>query len=151
MRTTRQALCFLAGSVLNARKDILSRSYGLKRMESLHYLHGLSNTIIPLVRFHLSNVIKVFPELCKDNSHTQISKLMSFFLFLRQKTSLDKVHRAPVVDECVAVVVSRDHMNDRSKMKCKKFFTVMQAAVGIVPLNKREFLPPPRRLWKSHE
>uniref|UniRef100_A0A8C2JRV1 Tight junction protein 2b (zona occludens 2) n=1 Tax=Cyprinus carpio TaxID=7962 RepID=A0A8C2JRV1_CYPCA len=36
-------------------------------------------------------------------------------------------------------------------MKCKKFFTVMQAAVGIVPLNKREFLPPPRRLWKSHE
>uniref|UniRef100_A0A8C1WQS4 Tight junction protein 2b (zona occludens 2) n=1 Tax=Cyprinus carpio TaxID=7962 RepID=A0A8C1WQS4_CYPCA len=36
-------------------------------------------------------------------------------------------------------------------MKCKKFFTVMQAAVGIVPLNKREFLPPPRRLWKSHD
>uniref|UniRef100_A0A672KPK5 Tight junction protein ZO-2-like n=1 Tax=Sinocyclocheilus grahami TaxID=75366 RepID=A0A672KPK5_SINGR len=36
-------------------------------------------------------------------------------------------------------------------MKCKKFFTVMQVAVGIVPLNKREFLPPPRRLWKSHE
>uniref|UniRef100_A0A8C1RQB7 Tight junction protein 2b (zona occludens 2) n=1 Tax=Cyprinus carpio TaxID=7962 RepID=A0A8C1RQB7_CYPCA len=34
---------------------------------------------------------------------------------------------------------------------CKKFFTVMQAAVGIVPLNKREFLPPPRRLWKSHD
>uniref|UniRef100_A0A671PT28 Tight junction protein ZO-2-like n=1 Tax=Sinocyclocheilus anshuiensis TaxID=1608454 RepID=A0A671PT28_9TELE len=36
-------------------------------------------------------------------------------------------------------------------MKYKKFFTVMQAAVGIVPLNKREFLPPPRRLWKSHD
>ncbi|KAG1972079.1 hypothetical protein F2P79_000279 [Pimephales promelas] len=36
-------------------------------------------------------------------------------------------------------------------MKYKKFFTVMQAAVGIVPLNKREFLPPPRRLWKSCE
>ncbi|TRY82452.1 hypothetical protein DNTS_007894 [Danionella cerebrum] len=36
-------------------------------------------------------------------------------------------------------------------MKYKKFFTIMQAAVGIVPLNKREFLPPPRRLWKAHE
>ncbi|KAI7797996.1 putative tight junction protein ZO-2-like, partial [Triplophysa rosa] len=35
--------------------------------------------------------------------------------------------------------------------KYKKFFTVMQAAVGIVPLNKREFLPPPRRLWNSYE
>ncbi|KAK2841321.1 hypothetical protein Q7C36_012900 [Tachysurus vachellii] len=35
-------------------------------------------------------------------------------------------------------------------MKYKKFFPVMQAALGIVPLNKRELLPPPRRLWKSH-
>lgn len=68
----REAVCFLMGSVLNARKDILSHSHGLKRMESLHYLHGLSNTIIPLLRFHLSNVIKVFPELCKDNSHTNL-------------------------------------------------------------------------------
>lgn len=63
---------FSCGSVLNARKDILSRSHGLKRMESLHYLHRLSNTIIPQLRFHLSNVIKVFPELCKDNSHTNL-------------------------------------------------------------------------------
>jgi len=73
-------VCCLAGSVLNARKGFLSRSYGLKRMESLHYLHGLSNTIIPLVRFHLSNVIKVFSELCKDNSHTNL-QINVFFLF----------------------------------------------------------------------
>lgn len=70
--TRREIVCFLVGSVLNARKDILSRSHGLKRMESLHYLHRLSNTIIPQLRFHLSNVIKVFPELCKDNSHTNL-------------------------------------------------------------------------------
>lgn len=60
---------------------------------------------------------------------------------------LDKVHRATVVEERV-VVVSHERS---SKMKYKKFFTIMQVAVGIVPLNKREFLPPPRRLWKSHE
>ncbi|KAJ8262893.1 hypothetical protein COCON_G00153500 [Conger conger] len=36
-------------------------------------------------------------------------------------------------------------------MKYKKYFTVMQAALGIAPLNKREFLPPPRRLWKTAE
>uniref|UniRef100_A0A8C9THL6 Tight junction protein ZO-2-like n=1 Tax=Scleropages formosus TaxID=113540 RepID=A0A8C9THL6_SCLFO len=33
-------------------------------------------------------------------------------------------------------------------MKYKKFITIMQAAMGIAPLNKRELLPPPRKLWK---
>ncbi|RXN21655.1 tight junction ZO-2-like isoform X1 [Labeo rohita] len=33
-------------------------------------------------------------------------------------------------------------------MKYKKFITIMQAAVGIAPLNKRELLPPGRRLWR---
>nr|XP_020470771.1 tight junction protein ZO-2 isoform X2 [Monopterus albus] len=33
-------------------------------------------------------------------------------------------------------------------MKFKKFITIMQAAVGIVPLNKRELLPPGRKLWR---
>ncbi|KAK1801048.1 hypothetical protein P4O66_022752 [Electrophorus voltai] len=36
-------------------------------------------------------------------------------------------------------------------MKYKKFLPVLQAALGIVPLNKQEFLPPQRRLWKPHE
>lgn len=73
-------MCCLAGSLLNSRKGFLSRSYGLKRMENLYYLPGLSNTIIPLVRFHLSNVIKIFSELCKDNSHTNL-QINVFFLF----------------------------------------------------------------------
>lgn len=34
------------------------------------------------------------------------------------------------------------------KMKFKKFITIMQAAMGIVPLNKRELLPPGRKLWR---
>uniref|UniRef100_A0A3Q1B1P9 Tight junction protein 2a (zona occludens 2) n=1 Tax=Amphiprion ocellaris TaxID=80972 RepID=A0A3Q1B1P9_AMPOC len=33
-------------------------------------------------------------------------------------------------------------------MKFKKFITIMQAAMGIVPLNKRELLPPGRKLWR---
>ncbi|XP_032394721.1 tight junction protein ZO-2a isoform X3 [Etheostoma spectabile] len=33
-------------------------------------------------------------------------------------------------------------------MKFKKFITIMQAAIGIVPLNKRELLPPGRKLWR---
>uniref|UniRef100_A0AAY4DY35 Tight junction protein 2a (zona occludens 2) n=1 Tax=Denticeps clupeoides TaxID=299321 RepID=A0AAY4DY35_9TELE len=33
-------------------------------------------------------------------------------------------------------------------MKYKKFITIMQAAIGIAPLNKRELLPPGRRLWR---
>ncbi|XP_059394799.1 tight junction protein ZO-2a isoform X1 [Carassius carassius] len=33
-------------------------------------------------------------------------------------------------------------------MKYKKFITIMQAAAGIAPLNKRELLPPGRRLWR---
>lgn len=35
-----------------------------------------------------------------------------------------------------------------SNMKFKKFITIMQAAMGIVPLNKRELLPPGRKLWR---
>ncbi|XP_031711473.1 tight junction protein ZO-2a isoform X3 [Anarrhichthys ocellatus] len=33
-------------------------------------------------------------------------------------------------------------------MKFKKFITIMQAAIGVVPLNKRELLPPGRKLWR---
>nr|XP_057918254.1 tight junction protein ZO-2a isoform X4 [Doryrhamphus excisus] len=33
-------------------------------------------------------------------------------------------------------------------MKFKKFITIMQAAMGVVPLNKRELLPPGRKLWR---
>ncbi|XP_053725744.1 tight junction protein ZO-2-like isoform X2 [Synchiropus splendidus] len=33
-------------------------------------------------------------------------------------------------------------------MKYKKFITIMQAALGVAPLNKRELIPPPRKLWK---
>ncbi|KAL7847850.1 hypothetical protein AOLI_G00225680 [Acnodon oligacanthus] len=33
-------------------------------------------------------------------------------------------------------------------MKYKKFITIMQAAIGIAPLNKRELLPPGRKLWR---
>uniref|UniRef100_A0A673XNW5 Tight junction protein 2b (zona occludens 2) n=1 Tax=Salmo trutta TaxID=8032 RepID=A0A673XNW5_SALTR len=33
-------------------------------------------------------------------------------------------------------------------MKYKKFITIMQAAIGVAPLNKRELMPPPRKLWK---
>ncbi|KAG7476282.1 hypothetical protein MATL_G00081240 [Megalops atlanticus] len=33
-------------------------------------------------------------------------------------------------------------------MKYKKFITIMQAAIGIAPLNKRELLPPGRMLWR---
>lgn len=33
-------------------------------------------------------------------------------------------------------------------MKYKKFITIMQAALGVAPLNKRELMPPPRKLWK---
>ncbi|XP_077943222.1 tight junction protein ZO-2b isoform X3 [Gasterosteus aculeatus] len=33
-------------------------------------------------------------------------------------------------------------------MKYKKFITIMQVALGVAPLNKRELIPPPRRLWK---
>ncbi|KAJ3605493.1 hypothetical protein NHX12_027539 [Muraenolepis orangiensis] len=33
-------------------------------------------------------------------------------------------------------------------MKFKKFITIMQAASGVVPLNKRELLPPGRKLWR---
>ncbi|XP_016097810.1 tight junction protein ZO-2a [Sinocyclocheilus grahami] len=33
-------------------------------------------------------------------------------------------------------------------MKYKKFITIMQVAAGIAPLNKRELLPPGRRLWR---
>ncbi|XP_031426434.1 tight junction protein ZO-2 isoform X3 [Clupea harengus] len=36
-------------------------------------------------------------------------------------------------------------------MKYKKFIPVLQVAIGIAPLNKRELLPPPRRLWKTPE
>lgn len=35
-----------------------------------------------------------------------------------------------------------------SIMKYKKFITIMQAALGVAPLNKRELIPPPRKLWK---
>lgn len=35
-----------------------------------------------------------------------------------------------------------------SNMKYKKFITIMQAALGVAPLNKRELIPPPRKLWK---
>ncbi|XP_029998874.1 tight junction protein ZO-2-like isoform X2 [Sphaeramia orbicularis] len=35
-----------------------------------------------------------------------------------------------------------------SNMKYKKFITIMQAALGVAPLNKREMMPPPRKLWK---
>ncbi|XP_056231636.1 tight junction protein ZO-2-like isoform X2 [Seriola aureovittata] len=33
-------------------------------------------------------------------------------------------------------------------MRYKKFITIMQAALGVAPLNKRELIPPPRKLWK---
>ncbi|XP_073685134.1 tight junction protein ZO-2a isoform X2 [Garra rufa] len=33
-------------------------------------------------------------------------------------------------------------------MKYKKFITIMQAAIGVAPLNKRELMPPGRRLWR---
>ncbi|KAM4528115.1 tight junction protein ZO-2a isoform 2-T2 [Odontesthes bonariensis] len=33
-------------------------------------------------------------------------------------------------------------------MKFKKFITIMQAAIGIVPLNKRELMPSDRKLWR---
>jgi len=33
-------------------------------------------------------------------------------------------------------------------MKFKKFITIMQAAIGVVPLNKRELMPPGRKLWR---
>ncbi|KAM8887034.1 tight junction protein 2-like isoform 4-T4 [Spinachia spinachia] len=33
-------------------------------------------------------------------------------------------------------------------MKYKKFITIMQVALGVAPLNKRELIPPPRKLWK---
>ncbi|XP_014871166.1 tight junction protein ZO-2a isoform X3 [Poecilia latipinna] len=33
-------------------------------------------------------------------------------------------------------------------MKFKKFITIMQAAMGVVPLNKRELMPPGRKLWR---
>ncbi|KAL2087380.1 hypothetical protein ACEWY4_016208 [Coilia grayii] len=36
-------------------------------------------------------------------------------------------------------------------MKYKKFITIMQAAIGIAPLNKRELLPPGRKLWRPQE
>ncbi|XP_041936382.1 tight junction protein ZO-2a isoform X2 [Alosa sapidissima] len=36
-------------------------------------------------------------------------------------------------------------------MKYKKFITIMQAAIGIAPLNKRELLPPGRKLWRPPE
>lgn len=35
-----------------------------------------------------------------------------------------------------------------NNMKYKKFITIMQAALGVAPLNKRELIPPPRKLWK---
>ena len=37
-----------------------------------------------------------------------------------------------------------------STMKYKKFITIMQAALGVAPLNKRELIPAPRKLWKPH-
>ncbi|KAK7120185.1 hypothetical protein R3I94_020255 [Phoxinus phoxinus] len=33
-------------------------------------------------------------------------------------------------------------------MKYKKFITIMQAAIGVAPLNKQELLPAGRRLWR---
>uniref|UniRef100_A0A3B1KKH7 Tight junction protein 2a (zona occludens 2) n=1 Tax=Astyanax mexicanus TaxID=7994 RepID=A0A3B1KKH7_ASTMX len=33
-------------------------------------------------------------------------------------------------------------------MKYKKFITIMQAAIGVAPLNKRELMPPGRKLWR---
>ncbi|KAM9734878.1 tight junction protein ZO-2a isoform 2-T2 [Menidia menidia] len=36
-------------------------------------------------------------------------------------------------------------------MKFKKFITIMQAAIGIVPLNKRELMPPGRKLWRGDQ
>lgn len=49
-----------------------------------------------------------------------------------------------VTDRCCCV--ARESL--RSNMKYKKFITIMQAALGVAPLNKRELIPPPRKLWK---
>ena len=38
-----------------------------------------------------------------------------------------------------------------NNMKYKKFITIMQAALGVAPLNKRELIPPPRKLWKHSQ
>ncbi|KAK7912754.1 hypothetical protein WMY93_012965 [Mugilogobius chulae] len=36
-------------------------------------------------------------------------------------------------------------------MKYKKFITIMQAALGVAPLNKRELIPAPRKLWRQQQ
>lgn len=50
--------------------------------------------------------------------------------------------------QSIALCLLLLHFEENWKMKFKKFITIMQAAMGIVPLNKRELLPPGRKLWR---
>lgn len=115
-------------------------------------------------------------ELCNSNASTQIStRLFCFFLsffpplllrLVRSALGLQTAQRSETSpDRRGGPTVGRrrcrhgNRLNDGqhgynirapmiNNMKYKKFITIMQAALGVAPLNKRELIPPPRKLWK---
>lgn len=116
-------------------------------------------------------------ELCNSNASTQISTRLFCFFFVFfspplllclvcSALSLQSAQRSQTSpDRRGGPTVGRrrcrhgNRLNDRqhgcnirapmiNNMKYKKFITIMQAALGVAPLNKRELIPPPRKLWK---
>lgn len=115
-------------------------------------------------------------ELCNGDASTQITTRLLFFFFFFFSFLSFYLPCLPLEPQTTAQLLSswcgggrvhtpsagrrRRRHGDRvtgrccpdalrnMNMKYKKFITIMQAALGVAPLNKRELIPPPRKLWK---